>query len=53
MAAAGEILPYVSKSALVILRSTSPPGTTKTMSERIGHSHLDLAGNPLLVHCPE
>ncbi|MCU9968677.1 UDP-N-acetyl-D-mannosamine dehydrogenase [Mobiluncus mulieris] len=53
MAAADEISPYVSKGALVILESTSPPGTTEAMSERIEHNRPDLAGSLLFAHCPE
>jgi UDP-N-acetyl-D-mannosaminuronic acid dehydrogenase len=38
---------------LVILESTSPPGTTEKMGEWIDEERPDLAGNVLLAHCPE
>lgn len=38
---------------LVILESTSPPGTTEKMGEWIDQERPDLAGDVLLAHCPE
>lgn len=53
MAAADEISPYVAKGALVILESTSPPGTTEAMAERIEKNRPELAGQVMFVHAPE
>ncbi|MCI6583994.1 MAG: UDP-N-acetyl-D-mannosamine dehydrogenase [Mobiluncus sp.] len=53
LAAADEISPYVAKGALVILESTSPPGTTELMAERIEKNRPDLAGSLLFAHAPE
>lgn len=53
MAAADEISPYVSKGALVVLESTSPPGTTQALAARIEANRPELRGELLFAHCPE
>lgn len=53
MAGADEISPYVAKGALVILESTSPPGTTEAIRERIETNRPELTGQLLFAHCPE
>lgn len=53
MAAADEISPYVSKGVLVILESTSPPGTTEAMAARITANRPELRGQLLFAHAPE
>ncbi|MDS2172432.1 UDP-N-acetyl-D-mannosamine dehydrogenase [Nesterenkonia sp. CL21] len=53
-AAADGIAPKLTGGELVILESTSPPGATEHMAERILKSRPDLAAGDLLVaHCPE
>jgi UDP-N-acetyl-D-mannosaminuronic acid dehydrogenase len=56
--AAHEIAPTLQPGALVILESTSPPGTTERVGEWIVERRPDLAGPAgkprlLLAHCPE
>ena len=53
MAAADEISPYVSKGVLVILESTSPPGTTEAMADRMTANRPELRGQLLFAHAPE
>ena len=53
MAAADEISPYVAKGALVVLESTSPPGTTQALAARIEANRPELRGELLFAHCPE
>ncbi|GAA3073289.1 MULTISPECIES: UDP-N-acetyl-D-mannosamine dehydrogenase [Actinomycetes] len=53
-AAADGIAPKLTGGELMILESTSPPGATEHMAERILKSRPDLAAGDLLVaHCPE
>ncbi|MCU1531361.1 MAG: UDP-N-acetyl-D-mannosamine dehydrogenase [Arthrobacter sp.] len=59
-AAAGEIAPQLRGGELVILESTSPPGTTRMLAEFILELRPDLSterhdGKPqvLVAHCPE
>ncbi|MGQ7787709.1 UDP-N-acetyl-D-mannosamine dehydrogenase [Nesterenkonia sp. K-15-9-6] len=53
-AAADGIAPKLTGGELVILESTSPPGATEHMAERILKSRPDLtAGDLLVAHCPE
>ncbi|WP_380165926.1 UDP-N-acetyl-D-mannosamine dehydrogenase [Jannaschia sp. R86511] len=59
-AAADGIAPQLTGGELVILESTSPPGATQHMAERILASRPDLSldgegGKPLIhvAHCPE
>ena len=61
--AADAIAPKLREGALVVLESTSPPGTTRKMAERILENRPDLAadgdpnpeGKPVVyfAHCPE
>lgn len=58
--AARSIAPQLRPGSLVILESTSPPGTTRHMAEVILAHRPDLAGGPganeasvLFAHCPE
>lgn len=61
--AADAIAPMLSEGALVVLESTSPPGTTRRMAERIIEKRPDLTidgdpnpeGKPVVffAHCPE
>ena len=61
--AADAISPALREGALVVLESTSPPGTTRQMADRILQNRPDLAadgddnpeGKPLIyfAHCPE
>ena len=53
MAAADEISSYVAKGALVVLESTSPPGTTQALAARIEANRPELRGELLFAHCPE
>ncbi|GAA1178899.1 UDP-N-acetyl-D-mannosamine dehydrogenase [Nesterenkonia xinjiangensis] len=53
-AAADGIAPKLTGGELVILESTSPPGATEHMAERILKARPDLsAGDLLVAHCPE
>ena len=62
-AAADAIAPKLNDGALVVLESTSPPGTTRQMAERILKNRPDLVadGDPnpegkqvvYFAHCPE
>lgn len=53
-AAATAIATQLTGSELVILESTSPPGTTEFMAQVIVNSRPDLSGARLLfAHCPE
>lgn len=62
-AAADAISPKLKEGALVVLESTSPPGTTRQMAERILKNRPDLVadGDPnpegkqvvYFAHCPE
>lgn len=61
--AADAISPVLREGALVVLESTSPPGTTRQMADRILQNRPDLAsdgddnpeGKPVIyfAHCPE
>lgn len=61
--AADSIAPKLHEGALVVLESTSPPGTTRQMADRILENRPDLAadgddnpeGKPVIyfAHCPE
>lgn len=61
--AADAISPALREGALVVLESTSPPGTTRKMADRILQNRPDLAadgdenpeGKPIIyfAHCPE
>ncbi len=48
-----SILPYLRKSNLVILESTSPVGSTETIEKIIEENRPDLRGNIFVAHCPE
>jgi UDP-N-acetyl-D-mannosaminuronic acid dehydrogenase len=57
-AAADAIAPRLGPGALVVLESTSPPGTTRHLADRLIAARPDLApraGGPLVhvAHCPE
>lgn len=58
-AAAKNIAPVLQPGALVVLESTSPPGTTKRMAEILLAERPDLSIDPespnllLVAHCPE
>lgn len=58
-AAAKNIAPVLQPGALVVLESTSPPGTTKRMAEILLAERPDLSTDPespnllLVAHCPE
>jgi UDP-N-acetyl-D-mannosaminuronic acid dehydrogenase len=57
-AAAVAIAPRLGPGALVVLESTSPPGTTRHLADRLIAARPDLApraGGPLVhvAHCPE
>lgn len=48
-----NIIPTLSKGALVILESTSPVGTTRKMEQLIYEARPELKGNIFLAYCPE
>ena len=58
-AAAKNIAPVLRPGALVVLESTSPPGTTEKMAEILLAERPDLSTDPesanrlLVAHCPE
>ena len=53
-AAAEAIAPKVPRGALVILESTSPPGTTRKLSDWLAELRPDLAPGDLdVAYCPE
>lgn len=58
-AAADGIAPKLTGGELIVLESTSPPGATQHMAERIVAARPDLSLNPsdakhvLVAHCPE
>ena len=58
-AAAKNIAPVLRPGALVVLESTSPPGTTEKMAEILVAERPDLSTDPesanrlLVAHCPE
>lgn len=53
-AAADGIAPLLTGNELVILESTSPPGTTEHLARHLAAARPDLDMNQLLVaHCPE
>jgi len=53
-AAARGLAPQLTGDELVILESTSPPGTTEHMAQVIREARPDLADAPLdFAHCPE
>lgn len=58
-AAARNIAPVLRPGALVVLESTSPPGTTERMAEILLAERPDLSTDPestnllLVAHCPE
>lgn len=57
-AASENLVPYLSDGALIVLESTSPPGTTEKMAEHItsllelNNSEVD-TNSLLFAHCPE
>ena len=58
-AAADEMAPYLSPGTLVVLESTSPPGTTRHLAEYLVSLRPDLSLNEdvenslFVAHCPE
>lgn len=51
--AAASVAPFLVPGNLVILESTSPPGTTEQMKEWIESSHPGRSEGVLFAHCPE
>jgi len=52
-AAVRNIIPSLTKGALVILESTSPVGTTKKMQQLIFKERPELEGHIYIAYCPE
>ncbi|WP_425292252.1 UDP-N-acetyl-D-mannosamine dehydrogenase [Corynebacterium mayonis] len=58
-AASAALAPHLSAGALVVLESTSPPGTTRHMAEKLIELRPDLSINEddenaiFVAHCPE
>lgn len=49
-----SIIPFIKKGNLVILESTSPPGTTiKVVREILKETELEISQDIYLAHCPE
>lgn len=48
-----SLAPALSGGELIVLESTSPPGTTELVAERLGDLRPDLAGRIDIAHCPE
>lgn len=51
--ATDALAPHVEAGNLVILESTSPPGTTERVAERLASHRPELAGRVFVAHCPE
>lgn len=51
--AADAIAPLLTGGELVILESTSPPGTTEALAEWLNAARPDLVGRIDVAHCPE
>ncbi|SDJ54209.1 UDP-N-acetyl-D-mannosaminuronic acid dehydrogenase [Arthrobacter cupressi] len=51
--ATAQIAAVLRGGELVILESTSPPGTTRKMSEIVASLRPELKGSILFAHCPE
>lgn len=52
-AATDALAPHLATGNLVILESTSPPGTTERVAERLTGHRPELAGQVHVAHCPE
>lgn len=52
-AAVDSIIPVLRPNDLVIIESTCPPSTTRTIEQRISSRRPDLSGKVDLAYCPE